>query len=339
MPLTYPANGSLPTLVQNPFSNSYGATGFFTQFAIGGVPVASPTPAAGRAQLDTGSELFVIDPKSAPKPDGNTLVGPGEPGFEQLGSDTNAYYGHYYLTRVTLMDFAPHVVTVPMKVLIEDVSCPSSGCYNLMGIGFGRPSSAPDPVYGATYKSPLMSTMLQDQNIVQSTNAVAGYTATQQGFINGLAAANAGGFTAASLQALQPYASRAGDWTTPQGCISVNGGPCAASSVLLDTGLPHMLVSGTTIPANNPRVTVMIPSVPTAGGTPNFSPPAFTYTFTGYLAPVTPPTPVPTPPAPPYIELTGVSDPGILVNTGVPLLGGVNYLYDNVCGRAGFQAL
>ena len=334
-PRPYPA-GSPPTLDETNVFSGTNAGAYDVGFSIG-------SSTSRKAQIDTGSELLIIEPSDVAGSSPSELLGPGEPGYEELSSDGNWYAGHYYLARVTLRQIDGTVVgkTVPMKVLVEDVAC-GNGCYTLMGVGFGRPVSTPGP-YGPTYKSPLMNTLLQQNAIVTGTDLFAGYKLTKSLLQVGLTASNTRDFTAGNFQQLTPFSSngssaatlnRLGDWNSPNGCVSFNGAACVQGGLLIDVGIRYMILNGFGSGAAN--ATGIALSFLGGNGT-NSAVTAATLSFKPiYGGPSAPPVEA-TPPAPAYVNLrNGSSSPDI--NTGIHPLYGMDYLYDEVCGRAGFRS-
>ncbi len=334
-PRPYPA-GSPPTLDETNVFSGTNAGAYDVGFSIG-------SSTSRKAQIDTGSELLIIEPSDVAGSSPNELLGPGEPGYEELSSDGNWYAGHYYLARVTLRQNDGTVVgkTVPMKVLVEDVAC-GNGCYTLMGVGFGRPVSTPGPD-GPTYKSPLMNTLLQQNAIVTGTDLFAGYKLTKTLLQVGLGASNTRDFTASNFQQLTPFSSngssaatlnRLGDWNSPNGCVSFNGAACVQGGLLIDVGIRYMILNGFGTGAAN--ATGIALSFLGGNGT-NSAVTAATLSFKPiYGGPSAPPVEA-TPPAPAYVNLrNGSSSPDI--NTGIHPLYGMDYLYDEVCGRAGFRS-
>ncbi len=334
-PRPYPA-GSPPTLDETNVFSGTNAGAYDVGFSIG-------SSTSRKAQIDTGSELLIIEPSDVAGSSSNELLGPGEPGYEELSSDGNWYAGHYYLARVTLRQIDGTVVgkTVPMKVLVEDVAC-GNGCYTLMGVGFGRPVSTPGP-YGPTYKSPLMNTLLQQNAIVTGTDLFAGYKLTKSLLQVGLTASNTRDFTAGNFQQLTPFSSngssaatlnRLGDWNSPNGCVSFNGAACVQGGLLIDVGIRYMILNGFGSGAANANNISL--SFLGANGT-NSAVAAATLPFKPIYGGPSPPSVEATPPAPAYVNLrNGSSSPDI--NTGIHPLYGMDYLYDEVCGRAGFRS-
>lgn len=226
-----------------------------------------------------------------------------------------------------------------MKVLVEDVAC-GNGCYTLMGVGFGRPVSTPGP-YGPTYKSTLMNTLLQQNVIVTGTDLLAGYKLTKSLLQVGLSASDTRDFTANNFQQLTPFSdngasaatlNRLGDWNSPRGCISFSGAACVQAGLLIDVGIGYMILNGFgsgTVNATGISLSFL------AGNGQNSANAAATLPFTPNYSPS--PAPPATPPAPSYVNLrNGSSSPDI--NTGIHPLFGMDYLYDEACGRAGFRS-
>ena len=331
-PFTFPEPNVFPTPLSGSTTDAYR------------VNVQFGSSAVQSAQIDTGSELFIVSPSSVPKSDSVNVLGPGAPGQETLSSDNNAYVGHYYLARVTLPDIAQK--TVPMEMLVEDTSCPSSGCYNLMGVGFGRPNSTVSSP-GPTLKGPYVNTLLQLLPIVTSNTLVGGYKLTRSTLQAGLAASDTGEFSAANFQQLTPYPNnngspvttpnRFGDWTSPNACFSFNGGACTMSALLVDVGIHYMILDGSG-PFDTSATSMAVDFL--GGNGQSAAPAAYSYTFaptftTGEGA--TPPPDLGTPPAPAYVNVRSNADANNM-NTGIHALYSMHYLYDAVCGRAGFAA-
>ena len=335
-PRPYPAGSPLTFDETNVFSGT-NTEAYDVGFSIG-------SSTSRKAQIDTGSELLIIQPSDVAGSSPNELLGPAEPGYEELSSDGNWYAGHYYLARVTLRQIDGTAVgkTVPMRVLVEDVAC-GNGCYTLMGVGFGRPVSTPAPD-GPTYKSPLMNTLLQQNAIVTGTDLFAGYKLTKSLLQVGLGASNTLDFTAGNFQQLTPFSSngssaatlnRLGDWNSPNGCVSFDGAACVQGGLLIDVGIRYMILNGFGSGAANAKSIGL--SFLGANGT-NSAVTAATLSFKPiYGGPPTPPSVKATPPAPSYVNLrNGSTRPDI--NTGIHPLYGMDYLYDEVCGRAGFRS-
>ena len=334
-PRPYPAGSPLTLDESNVFSGT-NAGAYDVGFSIG-------SSTSHKAQIDTGSELLIIEPSNVAGSSPNELLGPAEPGYEELSSDGNFYAGHYYLARVTLRQIDGTVVgkTVPMKVLVEDVAC-GNGCYTLMGVGFGRPVSTPGP-YGPTYKSPLMNTLLQQNAIVTGTDLFAGYKLTKTLLQVGLGASNTLDFTAGNFQQLTPFSyngssaatlNRLGDWNSPAGCVSFDGAACVQGGLLIDVGIRYMILNGFGSGAANAKGISL--SFLGANGQ-NSAVAAATLSFKPIYGGPSPPSVEATPPAPAFVNLrNGSTSPDI--NTGIHPLYGMDYLYDEVCGRAGFRS-
>lgn len=332
-PLPYPAGSPLTFDETNVFSGTdVGA--YDVGFSIG-------SSTTRKAQIDTGSELLIIDPRDVADSSPDELLGPGEPGYEELSSDGNWYAGHYYLARVTLRQIDGTVVgkTVPMKVLVEDAGC-GNGCYTLMGVGYGRPVSTPAPD-GPTYKSPLMNTLLQQNVIVTGTNLIAGYKLTKSLLQVGLTASDTSDFTASNFQQLTPFSdngssaatlNRLGDWNSPRVCVSFSGAACVQGGLLIDVGIRYMILNGFgTGAANATGIGLSF----LGGNGQNSANAAATLSFAPNYN--NPPSVQATPPAPGYVNLrNGSTSPD--VNTGINPLYGMDDLYDEVCGRAGFRS-
>jgi hypothetical protein len=100
-PFTFPEPDVFPTPLSGSATDAYRVN---VQFGAGAVH---------SAQIDTGSELFIVSPSSVPKSDAVNVLGPGGPGQETLSSDNNGYTGQYYLARVSLPDIGQKTVPSP----------------------------------------------------------------------------------------------------------------------------------------------------------------------------------------------------------------------------------
>ncbi len=328
---TYPAGTPLTFDEHDVFGTPSPTDSYAVKFSIGG---STPT----RAQIDTGSELFITTPDAIAGAGTDELLGPGDQGFESLSSDGNFYAGHYYLARVKLYD--PNTSrlvgrTVPMRVLVEDrADCSKCGHTILMGVGFGRPQTSPDKQYGETEKSPLMNTFLQQEAIVTGTSLVAGYRFTSSTLQVGLSSSNTADLASSNVQQLTRFSGRPGDWNTPTGCVSFDKAACVPGALLVDVGIRYMILNsfGSAAKANDITVYFL------GGNGTDPSLIAHSLSFTPrYGDPPYGPDTWDKAPAPAYVNLRdNAASPDI--NTGIHPLSAMDYLYDNVYGRVGYKS-
>jgi len=334
-PPTYPA-GTPITLAQDPFA-SWSDPLKTEEYAVN-VSIGSSVT---RVQVDTGSELFLVRQDMISGADPSELLGPGEAGFETLSSDNNFYAGSYYLARVKIYDKDGTSVvgrTVPMRVLVNSASCTECRHDNLMGVGFGRPTSTPNPTYGPTYKLPVMNALLQQEKIVTGTDLAAGYRLSADKLQIGLAQSNTAGFADGNIQQLTRFQNRTGDWNTPLACISFDNAACEPATALVDVGIKYMILRGFGPEANAKDVKLYFLS----GNGQDPSKIASTLSFKPtYGDPLNPPAPTDwaTPPAPAYVNVRNTSPPPPpTINTGISPVYDVDYFYDNVYGRVGYKS-
>ncbi|HET6896537.1 MAG TPA: hypothetical protein VFH72_14230 [Candidatus Baltobacteraceae bacterium] len=330
LPATYPAGTPL-TFDEKAVFGSASTDSYHVDFSIG-----SSSPVS--AQVDTGSELFIIPPDAIAGAGTDELLGPGDQGFESLSSDGNFYAGHYYLARVKLYD--PNTTrlvgrTVPMRVLVEDrTDCSKCGHAILMGVGFGRPATAPDKQYGETEKSPLTNTFLQQEAIVTGTTLAAGYRFTSSTLQVGLSSSNTADFASSNFQQLARFSGRPGDWNTPTGCVSFDKAACVPGALLVDVGIKYMILNSFGSAAKASGITVYF--LGGDGTDPSLI--AHSLSFTPrYGDPPNGPDTWDSAPSPAYVNLRdNATSPD--VNTGIQPLSAMDYLYDNVYGRAGYKS-
>ena len=154
----------------------------------------------------------------------------------------------------------------PGSPCLYPIGPPSSGLA-YVGVGFGReydgqPQGLPD-------RNPLLNITMIEGEPVQPGTLRSGYIITAEGVHVGLTPANTAGFAFTRLQprmipvfsggSLVPGDSTASpyprDWGAATVCVSVDGAPCAAGKVLVDTGVDEMFL---TVPTGMPFTQVVV---------------------------------------------------------------------------------
>jgi hypothetical protein len=202
----------------------------------------------------------------------------------------------------------------------------------MMGVGFDRggQSSANNPFLN-----------------LQTQPGRSGYVISPKGIQLGVTAANANGFKTVQLK---PDATTG--WQEPQVCVTLTP-PATASqpaktmcgAMLVDTGIDYMFL--TVPPSQRPANASQPTSQPFDGAIRNIVPPGWTATVTvadqnnqnilNYsIAPAAPQQNAlpPTQTVAVWADPTGGND----FNTGRRLINYAGYMFDNTCGRVGFQA-
>ncbi|TDT96439.1 outer membrane autotransporter protein [Azorhizobium sp. AG788] len=199
-----------------------------------------------QVQVDTGSQGLVIPQYLF----GNQTF-TGTPGTIVYSSSGNNATGIWTTMTVSFpgakdQNGNPTTASASVPVFIEqtanngtkDCTVAGTGCYFMMGIGYGRPDNGWTGYQPSLNTNPLLHLTGMDEGTVRS-----GYIVTATGIQAGLTAANAGqGYALIQLQPSTGQASA--NWTTPPGTLIVtpNGGSPATTAlpVLVDTGISYL---------------------------------------------------------------------------------------------------
>jgi len=293
-----------------------------------GVPINHP-PAlelviegrAHRVEMDTGSTGVVLAARDIPHLDRLPQEGPGTLTYSSSG---RIMRGHWVRLRLRIRGAdGAEVHTRPMPVLaIDRIECQRTARFcrpsdrprgvAMMGVGFARQKD--HQPQGTPEHNPFLSLARQEVR--------RGYTVTRHGVWLGVTDAGTAGFSTVKLQ----RAEGADDWSPAPACLTLNQGPPACGSVLVDTGLTTMYL---TIPAPDGGMARHLPDGARIGiGLLPGSGPTYTVTVGDRSDPA----------APDAITLVP-HGPRPFVNTSVRFLNRFEYLYDADRGLVGYRPL
>ncbi|KAL6863990.1 hypothetical protein J3F83DRAFT_744212 [Trichoderma novae-zelandiae] len=214
--------------------------------------------------LDTGSNGLLLDALDLNIT--NATLAQYAPGYQYLSSSTKLYRGSWI---PFTLEFAgpsgePVNVTaeIPVLVVNETLKCagyqdeweaycpkdhtssfdPRPRGTRWWGIGFGRESdgqlrATPDKNALINIKS------INGVDVSSSENYRAGYSLRRDGVVVGLTEENTRGYRWTKLQKQREFSDDPRDWKNVSGCVSIAGGDCRSSNVLVDTGLTRSYLS------------------------------------------------------------------------------------------------
>ncbi|KAL7808159.1 hypothetical protein V8C26DRAFT_423579 [Trichoderma gracile] len=214
--------------------------------------------------LDTGSNGLLLDALDLNIT--NSTLAQYEPGYQYLSSSTKLYRGSWI---PFTLDFAgpsgePVNVTAEIPVLVVKETLKCSGYQNeweaycpedhtssfdshprgtqWWGIGFGRESDG--QIHSTPDKNALINIKsINGMNVPSSKNYRAGYSLRKNGVVVGLTEENTRGYRWTKLKKQREFSDDPRDWKNVSGCVSIDGGDCRPSNILVDTGLTRSYLS------------------------------------------------------------------------------------------------
>ncbi|KAL7939909.1 hypothetical protein V8C35DRAFT_288042 [Trichoderma chlorosporum] len=214
--------------------------------------------------LDTGSNGLMLDALDLNIT--NATLANYESGYQYLSSSTRLYRGAWIPFRLDFADSSgvPVNVTseVPILVVNETLLCAGyqnawkSDCppdhtssYNShpqgtqwWGIGYGR--EADGQYQGTPDKNALLNIKSIDGVDVSASDYYrVGYSLRKDGVMVGLTQENTQGYSWTKLEKQDGFSEDPRDWRNVSGCVSIDGGTCRVSNILVDTGITRSYLS------------------------------------------------------------------------------------------------
>ncbi|KAL7949510.1 hypothetical protein V8C42DRAFT_311090 [Trichoderma barbatum] len=214
--------------------------------------------------LDTGSNGLMLDALDLNIT--NATLAQYEPGYQYLSSSTKLYRGAWIPFKLEFADTSGELVNVtaeiPVLVVNETLLCSKykdeweSDCpaehtssYNShprgtqwWGVGYGRESDG--QYQGTPDKNALLNIKsINGVDVSSSENYRVGYSLRKDGVVVGLTEENTQGYSWTKLERQQGFSDDPRDWRNVSGCVSINGGSCRPSNLLVDTGITRSYLS------------------------------------------------------------------------------------------------
>ncbi|KAL7909028.1 hypothetical protein GGI35DRAFT_493834 [Trichoderma velutinum] len=214
--------------------------------------------------LDTGSNGLMLDALDLNIT--NATLADYEPGYQYLSSSTKLYRGAWIPFRLDFADQSGASVNVsaevPVLVVNEtllcsgydnkwEANCPEENTSNYIknprgtqwwGIGFGRESDG--QFQGTPDKNALLNIKsINGVNVSASDNYRVGYSLRKDGVVVGLTEENTRDYTWTKLEMQKGFSHDPRDWRNVSGCVSIDGGTCRLSNILVDTGVTRSYLS------------------------------------------------------------------------------------------------
>ncbi|PTB68627.1 hypothetical protein BBK36DRAFT_17664 [Trichoderma citrinoviride] len=208
--------------------------------------------------LDTGSNGLLLDALDLNIT--NATLAQYEPGYQYLSSSTKLYRGSWIPFTLEFASPSGESVNVtaeiPVLVVNETLKCSGyqaeweaycpedhTSSYDShprgtqwWGIGFGR--EADGQLHGTPDKNALINIKsINGVDVSSSKNYRAGYSLRKDGVVVGLTEENTRGYRWTKLEKQIDFSDDPRDWKNASGCVSIDGGDCRSSNVLVDTGL------------------------------------------------------------------------------------------------------
>ncbi|UKZ48601.1 hypothetical protein TrVGV298_002827 [Trichoderma virens] len=216
--------------------------------------------------LDTGSTGLMLDALDLNIT--NATLAKFEPGYQYLSSSTKLYRGAWIPFRLDFAnptgESANVTAEIPVLVVNETLLCSEynnrwkSDCppekttkHNLQprgiqwwGIGFGRESDG--QLQGTPDKNALLNIKtINGVDVSTSGNYRVGYSLRKNGVVVGLTEENTQDYTWTKLKKHKGFSKHPFDWRNVSGCVSIDGGSCETSNILVDTGNTRSYLSTT----------------------------------------------------------------------------------------------
>ncbi|KAL6892460.1 hypothetical protein HDV57DRAFT_482089 [Trichoderma longibrachiatum] len=214
--------------------------------------------------LDTGSNGLLLDALDLNIT--NATLGQYEPGYQYLSSSTKLYRGSWipFTLEFASPSGEPINVTaeVPILVVNETLKCsgyqdgweaycpedhtssfdPHPRGTTWWGIGFGRESDG--QLHATPDKNALINIKsINGVDVSSSKHYRAGYSLRKNGVVVGLTEENTRGYRWTKLEEQRDFSDDPRDWKNVSGCVSIDGGDCRPSNILVDTGLTRSYLS------------------------------------------------------------------------------------------------
>jgi len=291
--------------------------------------------------MDTGSCGIVASQDIFQPAAGAINLGPGSTEYTN-GSFVKVYSGNYYTATQQLYDEYGNILATSDVPVLQVTQLNEGGTittptkFALMGIGFGRENPDVIPAKTPAYNVFLNLTSIFRKGTLRPLpkDWVNGYVISPRGAELGLTAKNTTDAGFIKLTLWPEYSTRdLPEWTPMSGTLCING-VCAEAQSVMDTGI----TGGILLPPSGVNLGTLIdcpgttsPQCVPDGNVfdiyyPNETHPVAFYTFT------TGQTGNPMQPASIAIQ----TRPTIYWNTSRHFLGGMNFVYDNKHGYAGF---
>lgn len=291
--------------------------------------------------MDTGSCGIVATPDRFTPGPGAINLGPGDTHYTD-GSTSKVLSGTYWTATQQIYNEQGILIATSNVPVLQVTSESDNGgppftpsSFALMGIGFGREGSEippKTPAFNAFLN--LTSILSKGQLVPLPANWVNGYIITPTGAILGLTAKNTKRAGFVKLTPWPQYSTPTlPEWMPMSMTVCVNG-VCADGQSVMDTGIGNGIINPS--PAQNLGTLVDCPNTTVAACVadgnvftiyfPSNVDPVAAYTFTlGQTGNAM---------EPPSVAVQSRST--IFWNTGRHFIGGMNFVYDNTHGYAGF---
>jgi hypothetical protein len=195
-----------------------------------------------RLQIDTGSTGVVVGASDVPNIEPNSP--PGSITYSSSGVQVRGVWTRATLTFVDAVNANGQAATAVVPILAVSARTVRPGAVNtakdstesnpkvyMLGIGNGRGTNSQQD------KNPWVNL-----TEMQADTMRRGYTVTRDGVTLGLTAASVGsGFLYEQLMR-RPGATKAPDWSSPRGRVTVGNVDSGEAEMLLDTGLTNMMI-------------------------------------------------------------------------------------------------
>ncbi|PNP54432.1 hypothetical protein THARTR1_04989 [Trichoderma harzianum] len=214
--------------------------------------------------LDTGSTGLLLDALDLNIT--NATLADYEPGYQYLSSSTKLYRGAWVPFRLDFADPSgvPVNVSTEVPVLIVNetllcsgydtkwkANCPEENTSNhnvnprgtrWWGIGFGREGDGQSE--GTPDKNALLNIKsINGVNVSDSDSYRVGYSLRKNGVVVGLTEKNTRDYTWTKLEVQKGFSKDPRGWRNVTGCVSIDGGSCRLSNILVDTGVTRAYLS------------------------------------------------------------------------------------------------
>ncbi|KAK4084336.1 uncharacterized protein Triagg1_816 [Trichoderma aggressivum f. europaeum] len=208
--------------------------------------------------LDTGTNGLLLDALDLNIT--NDTLAEYEPGYQYLSSSTKLYRGAWVPFRLDFADSSGEPVNVSAEVPVLIVNetllcagyetkwkadCPEENTSNhdmnprgtrWWGVGFGR--EADGQSQGTPDKNALLNIVsINGVNVSASDYYRVGYSLRKDGVVVGLTEENTRDYTWTKLELQKGFSKDPRDWRNVTGCVSIDGGTCRLSNILVDTGV------------------------------------------------------------------------------------------------------
>lgn len=214
--------------------------------------------------IDTGSTGLLLDALDLNIT--NATLAQYEPGYQYLSSSTKLYRGAWIPFQLEFAGLSGEslnvIAEIPILVVNETLLCSGyqdeweSNCpedntssYNShprgtqwWGVGYGRESDG--QFHGTPDKNALLNIKsINGVDVSSAENYRVGYSLRKDGVVVGLTEENTSGYRWTKLERQLGFSDDPRDWKNVSGCVSIDGGSCRPSDILVDTGITRSYLS------------------------------------------------------------------------------------------------